>query len=104
LDYIIAKKQSKKIKSGVDGIPFASAVSTVGFKMKGAWKMAKGTRGKGREAAASDLIGAANGGGPSAAGARLSIMELVDWRSTSRSCWGAPPVPPSWCARWRLPS
>jgi len=78
LDYIIAKKQSKKIKSGVGGIPFASAVSTVGFKMKGAWKMAKGTRGKGRESAAADLIGAAQSGGPSAAGAQLSIMELVD--------------------------
>ncbi len=46
--------------------------------MKGAWKMAKGTRGKGRESAAADLIGAATGGGPSAAGAQLSIMELVD--------------------------
>ncbi len=75
LDYIIAKKESKKIKSGVGGVPLLSTASTAIFKMKGLWKMAKGTRGEGRKAAAADLIDSANKGN---AEAQMVIMELVD--------------------------
>jgi hypothetical protein len=75
LDYIIAKKSSKKIKAGVGGVPLLGSASSVAFKMKGLWKMAKGTRGEGRKAAAADLIESANRGD---ADAQMVIMELVD--------------------------
>jgi hypothetical protein len=59
----------------VGGVPLLSTASTAIFKMKGLWKMAKGTRGEGRKAAAADLIESANKGN---AEAQMVIMELVD--------------------------
>ena len=75
LDYIIGKKESKAKKAGAGGIPMLGSASAAIYKMKGAWKLAKGTRGTGRKEAAAGLIDAAKNGNVEA---QLVIMELVD--------------------------
>ncbi|HMA36865.1 MAG TPA: hypothetical protein VKY74_20590 [Chloroflexia bacterium] len=74
LNYIIGKKNQRAIRSGVGGVPIVGSAKSAALKLKGFYKLARGTRGVHRQEIAGRLRVSANQGDVDA---QRIILELV---------------------------